>query len=102
MIRILSISMISAALFAAPASAQEFGGVETILDGGPVKLEIEGVNARDERLKTSAERELDANRVYDSGDLFSRDFGGDTHRNRAARSGGNIANIFNLFGGDSE
>ena len=102
MIRTLSAAFLLSAVFSASASAQQFGGVESILDDGPVRLEVEGINARDERLKTPVERELEANRVYDSGDLFNRSFGGDTHRNRAARSGGNIANIFNLFGSDDE
>ncbi|MEM7058093.1 MAG: hypothetical protein AAF557_10930 [Pseudomonadota bacterium] len=103
MIRITTLTIAifaGAAAISAPVSAQQFQGVDSILQDAPVKIEVVGVNARDESVKSAAERELDETQVYDNGAFHRRSFGGDTHSNRAARSGGNIANIFNLFGSD--
>ena len=104
MIRISSMTAAMFAVFAlsGPATAQQFQGIDSVLNEGPVSVDIDGINVGEARAKSAAEQDLARTRIYENGAFHARSFGGDTHRNRAARSGGNIANIFNLFGGPDD
>lgn len=79
---------------AAPATAQEFKGIEALLDNPPVRFVIGGLNQDDERLKTTAERDFEALPVHRDGAFSARSFGGDTHRRRARRGSGSILDLF--------
>lgn len=84
-----------------PSQSDPSVGIESLLTGdvrpgGLGRFLADGFTNQDRLLQIDDYRRTQPRPAYDNGALFAPDYGGDTHRARAARSGGNILNIFNL------